>query len=109
MISLGYKNSQIIPTQELSVKLSLPINTNELAFCSVHIQKSLLLVIKPSVLKSFLGAVAEHVLDNHGPGIQDCHFIFPNRRAVQVFKNQLIQLAKMPLWTPAMSSVDDWL
>ncbi len=36
-------------------------------------------------------------------------FIFPNRRAVQVFKNHLTDLTEKPIWTPRMISIDDWM
>ncbi len=67
------------------------------------------MIVKLTDLNSFLYTVAGHVLENYGSRIKDLHFIFPNRRAVQVFKNHLISLSKGPVWTPKMSSIDDWM
>jgi len=67
------------------------------------------LIVNLIRLNSFLYAVATHVLKNYGSGLEKMAFIFPNRRAVQVFKNCLVKLAEKPVWTPRMVSVDDWL
>ena len=72
-------------------------------------QKSVLLIVNPIRLNSFLYAVATHVLKNYGSGLEEMAFVFPNRRAVQVFKNYLVKLTEKPVWTPRMVSIDDWL
>jgi len=58
---------------------------------------------------TFLSQVADHLLTKHPDNLGACTVIFPNRRAGLFLKKQLSQKIERPVWSPEVSSLEDFL
>ncbi|MEN8221821.1 MAG: PD-(D/E)XK nuclease family protein [Acidobacteriota bacterium] len=57
--------------------------------------------------KGFLEKIAGSYFDKYGKEIRNIAFVFPNRRSSVYFKNNLTMLSPVPLWSPAIFSIND--
>ncbi len=58
---------------------------------------------------SFISLVAADLVRNSGTGLKDLAVIFPNRRAGNIFRQELVGQISAPSWSPGIFSIDDWL
>lgn len=57
--------------------------------------------------KGFLKNIAAKYYTMYGKNIKNIAFIFPNRRSAVYFRNNLTSLSQVPLWSPAIFSIND--
>lgn len=57
--------------------------------------------------RGFLEEIAGRYFDDYGERIRNIAFVFPNRRSAVYFRNNLAQLSSIPLWSPAIFSIND--
>ena len=57
--------------------------------------------------KGFLDNIADRYFKEYGENIKDISFVFPNRRSAVYFRNSLTLLSSVPLWSPAIFSIND--
>lgn len=60
-------------------------------------------------MKTFLSLVASDVLDYYGPELSDVLFILPNKRSSARFKEEIALQINVPLWTPEVFAMNDWI
>jgi hypothetical protein len=59
--------------------------------------------------ESFISLVAGHLLKRPDVDLRDVAIIFPNRRAGNLFRRELVGRIEVPVWSPGIFSIDDWL
>jgi len=57
--------------------------------------------------KGFLENIALKYFNEYGENIKDIAFVFPNRRSAVYFRDNLTSLSPVPLWSPAIFSIND--
>ncbi len=57
--------------------------------------------------KGFLDNIADRYFKEFGENIKNISFVFPNRRSAVYFRNSLTLLSSVPLWSPAIFSIND--
>lgn len=57
---------------------------------------------------SFLYKIAEDVHQRYGKDIRNLVVVFPNRRSGRVFQRHLAQLSDSPIWSPMITTIDDF-
>ena len=57
--------------------------------------------------RGFLEEIAGRYFNEYGEKIRNIAFVFPNRRSAVYFRNNLVQLSPIPLWSPAIFSIND--
>ncbi len=58
-------------------------------------------------MKSFLKETATYLYNTYGKTLSDSCVVFPNRRAVVFFSEQLAALSKKPMWSPAFVTISE--
>jgi CRISPR/Cas system-associated exonuclease Cas4 (RecB family) len=58
-------------------------------------------------MKSFLKETATYLYNTYGKTLSDSCVVFPNRRAVVFFSEQLATLSKKPMWSPAFVTISE--
>lgn len=57
---------------------------------------------------SFLYKIAEDVHHRYGKDVRNLVLVFPNRRSGRVFQRHLAQLSDSPIWSPMITTIDDF-
>src|ERR687889_694728 len=60
-------------------------------------------------MKTFLHQAAEYIYSKHAENISQICVILPTRRASVYFKNALAQVATEGIWSPEVSSMEDFI
>lgn len=62
-----------------------------------------------SILDTFLGRVAAHIIENHSNQTGNLAVVLPSRRAVTYLKKELPRQVEQTLWMPDIFSIEDFI
>ncbi|MHC8948495.1 PD-(D/E)XK nuclease family protein [Sphingobacterium hungaricum] len=60
-------------------------------------------------MKTFLGEVAEDLIQKLGADLQDCAIIFNNKRPAKYLAKELAQIYQKPFWSPTFFTIQEFI